>query len=152
MQLSDYGLSRERGFLSQYEIDEIALPSMFDEVKQAACDLSDLLTSGRVRHWLEQLADPGLEGWAREAAEEEVRTAMVHYSFLVQAYVWGEPEPPKQVSGCIVTPFCVVGCGSPRCHKPLVAVFAPGVLIQPRADSKLSSNNADCPPIWSVAV
>ena len=85
MQLSDYGLSRDRGFLSHYEIDEIVLPSQFDAVKQAADDLSDLLTSGRVRHWLEQLADPGLEDWAREAADEEVRTAMVHYSFLVQA-------------------------------------------------------------------
>ena len=97
MQLSDYGLSRERGFLSHYEIDAIALPSHFAEVKQAADDLSDLLTSGRVRHWLDQLQDPGIEEWAREAAEEEVRTAMVHYSFLVQAYVWGEPEPPAHL-------------------------------------------------------
>ena len=105
MQLSDYGLSRERGFLSQYEIDAIALPSMFDEVKQAACDLSDLLTSGRVRHWLEQLADPGLESWSREAAEEEVRTAMVHYSFLVQAYVWGEPEPPRHLPANLARPI-----------------------------------------------
>ena len=36
MQLSDYGLSRTRGFLSHYEIDEVALPSQFAEVKQAA--------------------------------------------------------------------------------------------------------------------
>ena len=96
MQLSDYGLSRTRGFLSHYEIDEIALPSQFDAVKQAAEALSDTLTSGRVRHWLDRLADPGIEDWAREAPEEEVRTAMVHYSFLVQAYVWGEPEPPGE--------------------------------------------------------
>jgi indoleamine 2,3-dioxygenase len=105
MQLSDYGLSRTRGFLSHYEIDEIALPSMFDKVKQAADDLSDLLTSGRVRHWLEQLADPGLEDWAREAAEEEVRTAMVHYSFLVQAYVWGDPEPPRHLPANLARPI-----------------------------------------------
>ena len=26
MQLSDYGMSRERGFLSPYEIDEVFLP------------------------------------------------------------------------------------------------------------------------------
>jgi indoleamine 2,3-dioxygenase len=105
MQLSDYGLSRTRGFLSHYEIDEIALPSQFDAVKQAADDLSDLLTSGRVRHWLEQLADPVLADWAREAAEEEVRTAMVHYSFLVQAYVWGEPEPPASLPANLACPI-----------------------------------------------
>ena len=105
MQLSDYGMSRERGFLSHYEIDEIALPSMFDTVKQAAGNLSGLLTTGRVRRWLEQLADPGLEDWAREASEEEVRTAMVHYSFLVQAYVWGEPEPPAFLPANLARPM-----------------------------------------------
>lgn len=105
MQLSDYGLSRERGFLSHYEIDEIALPSQFDEVKQAAARLSDLLSSGRVRHWLGQVADPRLADWAREAPEEQVRTAMVHYSFLVQAYVWGEPEPPIALPANLARPI-----------------------------------------------
>ncbi|HEY7805991.1 MAG TPA: indoleamine 2,3-dioxygenase [Croceibacterium sp.] len=105
MQLSDYGLSRERGFLSHYEIDEIALPSLFAGVKQAANDLSDLLTSGCVRHWLGQLVDPGLEDWALEAPEEQVRTAMVHYSFLVQAYVWGEPEPPAALPANLARPI-----------------------------------------------
>jgi indoleamine 2,3-dioxygenase len=105
MQLSDYGLSRTRGFLSHYEIDEIALPSQFDEAKQAAEALSDTLTSGRVRHWLDRLADPGIEDWAREAPEEEVRTAMVHYSFLAQAYVWGEPEPPAALPANLARPI-----------------------------------------------
>ena len=87
MELQDYGLSRERGYLSHYEIDEITLPGQFAEVVEAAGNLSGLLSTGRVRHWLDQLPDPGLEAWTREAPEEEVRTAMVHYSFLVQAYV-----------------------------------------------------------------
>jgi indoleamine 2,3-dioxygenase len=108
MQLSDYGMSRERGFLSHYEIDEIALPSRFDAVKQAAANLSGLLTTGRIRHWLGQLADPGLLEWAREAPEEEVRTAMVHYSFLVQAYVWGEPEPPAHLPANLACPIVAI--------------------------------------------
>jgi len=105
MQLSDYGMSRERGFLSHYEIDQVALPSQFDAVRQAAGNLSGLLSTGRVRHWLDQLADPGLEEWAREAAEEEVRTAMVHYSFLVQAYVWGEETPPASLPANLARPI-----------------------------------------------
>jgi indoleamine 2,3-dioxygenase len=108
MQLSDYGMSRERGFLSSYEIDAIALPARFDAVKQAAANLSGLLTTGRVRHWLRQLADPGLEEWAREAAEEEVRTAMVHYSFLVQTYVWGEAEPPAHLPANLARPIVAI--------------------------------------------
>jgi len=108
MELSDYGMSRERGFLSHYEIDEIALPSQFDEVTQAAGKLSGLLSTGRVRHWLDQLADPGLEDWAREATEEEVRTAMVHYSFLVQAYVWGETAPPAHLPANLSRPMVAI--------------------------------------------
>ena len=108
MHLSDYGLSRTRGFLSHYEIDQIVLPSMAAEVVEAAGKLSDLLTTGRVRHWLDQLADPGLEDWAREAAEEEVRTAMVRYSFLVQAYVWGEPEPPQHLPANLARPIVAI--------------------------------------------
>lgn len=108
MELSDYAMSRERGYLSHYEIDEIALPSMFDAVKQAAGNLSGLLSTGRVRHWLDQIADPGLEDWAREAAEEEVRTAMVHYSFLVQSYVWGEPTPPAHLPANLARPMVAI--------------------------------------------
>ncbi len=108
MQLSDYGMSRTRGFLSHYEIDAIRLPAMFDGALQAAGNLSALLTTGRVRHWLGQLADPGLEDWAREAPEEEVRTAMVHYSFLVQAYVWGEDEPPEFLPANLARPMVAV--------------------------------------------
>jgi indoleamine 2,3-dioxygenase len=108
MNLIDYGMSRERGFLSHYEIDEIALPSLFDGVKQAAGNLSGLLSTGRVRHWLDQLADPGLEDWAREAAEEKVRTAMVHYSFLVQAYVWGETTPPVHLPRNLARPMVAI--------------------------------------------
>ncbi|HUQ13451.1 MAG TPA: indoleamine 2,3-dioxygenase [Novosphingobium sp.] len=105
MQLSDYGMSRERGFLSPYEIDEIELPGPFAPIVAAADDLSALLTSGRVRHWLERLPDPGIEAWAADAPDPQVRTAMVRYSFLVQAYVWGETEPPRALPGNLGRPM-----------------------------------------------
>ena len=108
MEIKDYSMSRERGYLSHYEIDEITLPSRFDGVKQAAGNLSGLLSTGRVRHWLDQLGDPILEEWAREAPEEEVRTAMVHYSFLVQAYVWGEAEAPASLPANLSRPMVAV--------------------------------------------
>ena len=85
MQLSDYGMSRERGFLSSYEIDEVFMPTRFDAVIDTAERLSDLLSSGRVRHWLDKLPEPEIARWVLDAPEEQVRTMMVHYSFLVQA-------------------------------------------------------------------
>ena len=108
MELQDYGMSRERGFLSHYEIDSITLPAQFDAIVEAAGNLSGLLTTGRVRHWLDALPDPGIEDWAKNAPEEEVRTAMVHYSFLVQAYVWGEAEPPAHLPANLARPMVAI--------------------------------------------
>lgn len=108
MELKDYGMSRERGYLSHYEIDEITLPSQFDEIVKAAGNLSGLLSTGRVRHWLDQLPDPQIEDWVTTAPEEQVRTAMVHYSFLVQSYVWGESEPPKHLPSNLARPMVAI--------------------------------------------
>lgn len=105
MQLKDYGLTRERGFLSAFEIDEIALPQTFAPIVTAAERLSGLITSGRVRHWLGMLPDPQIGQWAKDAPEEQVRAAMVRYSFLVQAYVWGEAEAPRQLPANLARPM-----------------------------------------------
>lgn len=108
MELSDYGMSRERGFLSHYEIDEIALPETFAAVLDAAANLSALLTTGRVREFLDALPDPEIAAWAASAPEVQVRTAMVHYSFLVQAYVWGEATPPAHLPANLARPMCAI--------------------------------------------
>ena len=108
MQLSDYGMSPERGFLSHFDIDEITLPSQFDATVEAAEMLSGLLTTGRVRHWLDQLPDPQIADWAVEAPEEEVRVAMVRYSFLVQAYVWGEAAVPVHLPANLARPMVAI--------------------------------------------
>jgi indoleamine 2,3-dioxygenase len=108
MQLSDYGMSRERGFLSSYEIDEVFMPTRFDAVIDTAERLSDLLSSGRVRHWLDKLPAPEIARWVLDAPEEQVRTMMVHYSFLVQAYVWGEPEPPRHLPANLARPIVAI--------------------------------------------
>jgi indoleamine 2,3-dioxygenase len=105
MQLADYGMSRERGFLSSFEMDEVFLPTRLDPVLDAADRLSALITSGQVRHWLDALPDPALEDWAMHAPEDQVRAAMVRYSFLVQAYVWGEPRPPLALPANLARPI-----------------------------------------------
>jgi indoleamine 2,3-dioxygenase len=108
MQLSDYGMSRERGFLSHYEIDDVFLPTRFDAVIGTAERLTDLLSTGRVRHWLTRVPEPDIAKWALDAPEEQVRTMMVHYSFLVQAWVWGEPEPPQHLPAGLARPIVAI--------------------------------------------
>ncbi len=101
-------MSASRGFLSHFEIVDIDLPEFFDPVVEAASILSGLITSGCVRHWLNQLPELDLDVWAREAPEEQVRVAMVRYSFLVQAYVWGEPEAPEKLPANLARPICAL--------------------------------------------
>ncbi len=105
MKLSDYDMSASRGFLSHFEIVDIDLPDIFAPVLQAAENLSGLMTTGRVRHWLEQLPALDLAEWAANAPEEQVRVAMVRYSFLVQAYVWGESEAPTALPANLARPM-----------------------------------------------
>ncbi|MFN3748891.1 MAG: indoleamine 2,3-dioxygenase [Sphingorhabdus sp.] len=109
MKLEDFGLTAERGFLSTYEIDTVELPTGFDEMLDAAASLSGLITSGRVRHFLRQVGHPDMPNFLASASDEQVRTAMVHYSFLVQAYVWGEAEAPTTLPANLAIPICAIG-------------------------------------------
>ncbi len=103
--LSHYGLSGERGYLSDFEIDEVALPAAFEAIEDAADRLSGLLTSGRVRHWLAALPEPDMNAFLAEASDAQVRVAMVRYSFLVQAYVWGETPAPEMLPATLARPI-----------------------------------------------
>lgn len=90
--LSHYGITAERGFLSEFEIDDIQLPDDFAPIVDAAQQLPDLLTTGRVRHWLKRLPLLDTDEFLSGASDAQIRVAMVHYSFIVQAYVWGESD------------------------------------------------------------
>lgn len=103
--LSHYGLSVDRGFLSQREIDDVALPPAFAEVEAAAALLPDLLTTGRIRHWLDKLPTPNIHAFLADAGHAERVAALVRYSFLTQAYVWGEGAPSHRLPANLAVPF-----------------------------------------------
>lgn len=103
--LSHYGLSAERGFLSSFEIDEIALPADFAHAIGAASALSGLMTSGRIRSVLDHLPQPDMAGFIAAASDAQLSVAMVRYAFLVQAYVWGEAEAPRHLPASLAQPI-----------------------------------------------
>ncbi|MES2021443.1 MAG: indoleamine 2,3-dioxygenase [Pseudomonadota bacterium] len=103
--LAHYGLSADRGFLSPYEIEEIVLPGGFAPVEAAAAKLSGLVTTGRIRHWLDALPMPDSDAFLATASDAEIGRAMLRYSFLVQAYVWGEPTPLTRLPANLAVPF-----------------------------------------------
>ena len=124
-ELTHYGLSAERGYLAQTEIDDVALPDDFAEVEQAAATLSELLTTGRVRQWLAALPIPDVDRFLETASEAEIGVAMVRYSFLAQAYVWGEEAPPPYLPVTLAGPLVKL---SDRIGFPPVMNYAGYVL------------------------
>ncbi|RYZ12054.1 MAG: indoleamine 2,3-dioxygenase, partial [Alphaproteobacteria bacterium] len=94
LRLSDHDMSPERGFLCAYDAADVTLPPELAPAEAAAKDMPRTLLTGRVRRHLEGMPVLDLKAFCAEASDAQLRTAMVRYSFMVQAYVWGEPEAP----------------------------------------------------------
>lgn len=97
--LATYGIMPERGFLCAHDAAATILPETLAEARHAALRLPEILPTGMVRDWLDALPTVQPDMIAR-LDDAQARMAMVHYSFLVQAYVWGAepaasalPEP-----------------------------------------------------------
>ena len=105
MKLADYDISAERGFLSDFEPDRVVLPHALQPIRDAALNLPHWLPSGRIRALLDALPEPDIDAFLADATDAEARLAMVHYSFLVQSYVWGEPEAPTALPATLARPI-----------------------------------------------
>lgn len=90
--LASYGVTPERGFLCPYDAPSVVLEGDLGEVRDLALRLPEILPTGAVRTVLDGLTviSPDL---IAELDDVQARMAMVHYSFLVQAYVWGAETP-----------------------------------------------------------
>lgn len=105
MALADYGMSSARGFLAAFDPETVTLPDLLQPARDAAMDLPHTLPVGRIRRRLEALPMIDLTDFCRDASDAEHRIAMVHYSFLAQAYVWGDPTPPTSLPAPIAAPI-----------------------------------------------
>ncbi len=104
--LKAYDVTPEFGFLSPYPMDEVELPEIFDAIAGAGDMLSGLMTSGRLRTFLNHLPEIDMDAWLPELDDAQLRMLMVRYSFLVQAYVWGEKKAAQTLPRNIAVPFC----------------------------------------------
>jgi len=105
LDIAKYEVSADRGFLSVFDPAEIELPAMLRPAREMAMDLPKLLPTGEVRHHLEKLPLVECDGFCQEADYASRRVAMVHYSFMAQAYVWGEEKAPEKLPECIARPL-----------------------------------------------
>ena len=104
LNLSEYDMSAERGFLCRHNADQVALTGDLARIRQVAMSLPQLLPTGRVR---ELLVDrlPLIHLPLADMSDAEARMCMVHYSFMVQAFVWGEPKTPKVLPKNLAVPM-----------------------------------------------
>ncbi|WP_035572481.1 indoleamine 2,3-dioxygenase [Hyphomonas adhaerens] len=109
LSLSNYGMSRERGFLASFDPGAVELPLRLQPVREMARAIPQLICTGRVRALLERLPLMDLNEFCATASEAEQRIAMLHYSFMVQTYVWGEAEAPRALPACLAVPIWQLG-------------------------------------------
>jgi len=104
--LEAYDMSAEQGFLCRYNAGATKLTGAWGEAAQTAMKLPEILPSGRVRDYLDDaLPEAGKLSDLSELSEPEIRMAMVHYSFMVQAYVWGEAETGHKLPAKLARPM-----------------------------------------------
>ena len=109
MKLEDYGLSRERGFLAATDPSTTMLPPLLHPARDMALDLPRILPTGRARTLLGRLPHIDLTEFCASASEAELRAAMMHYSFMVQSFVWGEPDAPTALPANLAVPIWQLG-------------------------------------------
>jgi len=105
--LTTYDITPERGFLCDYDAVSVRLPVAFDEVCDVARRLPEILPTGMVRKILEKLPVLTEQDFAG-LDDAQARMAMVHYSFLVQSYIWGAQPTVAFLPASLAVPMVAV--------------------------------------------
>lgn len=108
MRLENYAMTAERGFLTPYDMNKVILPAIFAPIIQTGLSLSGLISSGRIRAFLKDLPEIDMKAALACLDDAQKRMLMVHYSFIVQAYVWGEAEAAKILPRNLAVPYCAL--------------------------------------------
>lgn len=106
LSLIDYDITPHHGFLSPWDMSAVSLPASFSPIEQAGQRLSDYLTAGVVRPTLDRLPELDMVAELPALTDPQLRKAMVHYSFLVQAYIWGDDKPSDRLPRNLAVPYC----------------------------------------------
>lgn len=105
--LADYDMSPDRGFLCRFDADQVHLKSPLSIIAETALALPNLLPTGRVRQLLLDRL-PVIDLPLDDMSDAEIRTCMVHYAFMVQAFVWGEPTAPTILPRNLAVPMTAI--------------------------------------------
>jgi indoleamine 2,3-dioxygenase len=102
--LDQYDISRDRGFLCRHDAGAVTLPAELQPAVDAAMALPHSIVTGRVREILARLPVIDLTSFCETASDEQIRKAFVHYTFMIQSWVWGERDAPTSLPECLAKP------------------------------------------------
>lgn len=108
LKIEDFDVTPERGFLTPYDMDRVELPAVFDPVVKMGARLSDLITAGTVHKILRQLPEIDMQAELPKLSDAQMRRLMVHYSFIIQTYVWGEKTVGDTLPRNLAKPYCAL--------------------------------------------
>lgn len=106
--LETYDISEARGFLCAYDAAAVELTDDWAHAQDIALRLPKTLTTGRVREILRASLPVLTERDVETLSDVQARAAMVHYSFMVQSYVWGEAETSAVLPEKLALPICAL--------------------------------------------
>ncbi len=117
--LAAYDMSADGGFLCRYDASTVELPGAWSDAAATALQLPQVLPSGSVRAFLEaHLPHPSDLPEASSLTDEQARMATVHYTFMVQSYIWGEAQHSDRLPSCLAIPM--VGLADRLGQQPLL--------------------------------
>ncbi len=124
--LENYDMSSERGFLCHYDASQINFNDKMREVRDIALNLPKIITTGKIRDYLnDNLPILDVSSDFDGLSDAELRMAMIHYSFMVQSYIWGEPNPPNILPACLAQPIVAL---SDKLDQPPLMTYSGYVL------------------------
>lgn len=104
--LEAYDMSSEGGFLCRYDAAKVDLCDGWADAAAVASQLPQVLPSNRVRTFLEaRLPHPADLSDVSALTDEQARMATVHYTFMVQSYIWGETEVTNRLPAVLAVPM-----------------------------------------------
>ncbi len=103
--LASYDITPERGFLCGYDASKITLDGAFAQAAAVAMRLPEILPTGKVREVLEEQLPAITPAMVAALDEPAARMAMVHYSFLVQSWIWGAAEAVTTLPAVLAVPM-----------------------------------------------
>lgn len=137
----EYEITRKLGFLAHYDAAAVDLPDELQDVVITALALPELIVTGEVQKHLDAMRHVDLTDFCDTASDAQIRMAMVHYTFMLQSYIWGSEKVHSRLPKCIAEPTWKL---SRRTGQPPILTYSNYVLdnwckIDPNGQVDLSN-------------